>query len=99
MCNLYHLFQSSGGNALCVIYMSYFSLHEAMPFVVKQLQILWCGKMIKILFLELIDYVDYAKDQERQKPSSSSRSKFVNLTFTLYSYQTVTSIFRQKVNI
>ncbi|WAR01504.1 UBE3B-like protein [Mya arenaria] len=39
-------------------------LHEAMPFVVKQLQILWCNKMIRLLFLELIEYVDHARSVE-----------------------------------
>lgn len=48
-------------------------LHEAMPFVVKQLQILWCNKMVRLLFLELIEYVDYAKELDLQKASSKDK--------------------------
>ena len=48
-----------------------------MPFVVRQLQILWCEKMVRLLFLELIDYVDYAKDIECQKNSSPNKSLYI----------------------
>ncbi|XP_060602901.1 ubiquitin-protein ligase E3B-like [Ruditapes philippinarum] len=51
-------------------------LHEAMPFVVKQLQILWCSKMVRLLFLELIDYVDYAKEIDTQKAASKDKGLF-----------------------
>ena len=51
-------------------------LHEAMPFVVRQLQILWNEKMIRLLFLELIDYVDCAKVTEIQKNTSPNKSRY-----------------------
>ncbi|KAL4223687.1 Ubiquitin-protein ligase E3B [Mactra antiquata] len=51
-------------------------LHEAMPYVVKQLQILWCSKMVRLLFLELIDYVDYAKELDLQKASVKDKGLF-----------------------
>ena len=44
-----------------------------MPFVVKQLQILWCSKMVRLLFLELIDYVDYAKEIDTQKAATKDK--------------------------
>lgn len=50
------------------------SLHEAMPFVVKQLQLLWSSKMIKLLFTELLEYVD-ANKQQANKISASSPNK------------------------
>ena len=46
-----------------------------MPFVVRQLQILWSEKMIRLLFLELIDYVDCARDMEIQKNASPNKSR------------------------
>ena len=59
------------------IFVYCFRLHESMPFVVRQLQILWCEKMVRLLFLELIDYVDYAKDLEIQKNSSPTKSLYL----------------------
>ncbi|XP_014785402.1 ubiquitin-protein ligase E3B isoform X2 [Octopus bimaculoides] len=50
------------------------SLHEAMPYVVKQLQLLWSSKMIRLLFNELLEYVDANKQTQQQTNKSSASS-------------------------
>ncbi|XP_069135904.1 ubiquitin-protein ligase E3B-like [Argopecten irradians] len=52
-------------------------LHAAMPYVVKQLQLLWCEKMIRLLFQELITYKE--ADTEKQSSKSSTPSKNIVL--------------------
>ncbi|XP_041348845.1 ubiquitin-protein ligase E3B-like [Gigantopelta aegis] len=47
------------------------SLHEAMPFVVKQLQLLWGEKMIRILFSALLEYVETNQQKEPGSPKQS----------------------------
>ncbi|ESO98574.1 hypothetical protein LOTGIDRAFT_201597 [Lottia gigantea] len=47
------------------------SLHEAMHFVVKQLQLLWSDKMIRILFTDLIEYVEISELKSAPKASPS----------------------------
>ncbi|KAL5016325.1 hypothetical protein ScPMuIL_005914 [Solemya velum] len=47
------------------------SLHEAMPYVVKQLQLLWCEKMIRLLFSELLTYVDSMGNNSKPQISPS----------------------------
>ncbi|XP_055959426.1 ubiquitin-protein ligase E3B [Patella vulgata] len=55
------------------------SLHEAMHFVVKQLQLLWSDKMIKLLFLELIEYVatTQAANEIKSSPSKNIIKKAI----------------------
>ncbi|XP_064648502.1 ubiquitin-protein ligase E3B-like isoform X2 [Lineus longissimus] len=53
------------------------SLHEAMPHVVKQLQLLWHIKMVKILFADLISSVEAqnASRATQQKEQQASPTK------------------------
>jgi len=54
--------------SVCVV-----RLHEAMPCVVKQLQLLWCNKMIRILFLELFEYVDVQRASDNHRASNKDK--------------------------
>ncbi|KAK3084530.1 hypothetical protein FSP39_014813 [Pinctada imbricata] len=49
------------------------NLHSSMHYVVKQLQLLWSAKMIRILFSELLSYVE--ADTERTNNKNPSPSK------------------------
>ena len=44
----------------------FYSLHEAMPHVVKQLRLLWNLKLIKLLFNDLFTYSDIQTHQQEQ---------------------------------
>ena len=50
-------------------------LHEAMPFVVQQLQLLWSERMIRLLFTTLLEYVQLSAAQASRKASTASPSK------------------------
>lgn len=51
-------------------------LHEAMPFVVRQLQLLWSERMIRLLFTALVEYVQLTSgSQSNHKAGSPSPSK------------------------
>ena len=51
------------------------SLHSSMHFVVKQLQLLWSPKMIRLLFSELLSYVEADMERTNVKQPSPSKSK------------------------
>ncbi|KAK7087302.1 ubiquitin-protein ligase E3B-like isoform X2 [Littorina saxatilis] len=48
-------------------------LHEAMPFVVLQLQLLWSERMIRLLFTALLEYVQLNTAPSGNKASSPSK--------------------------
>ncbi|XP_048241193.1 ubiquitin-protein ligase E3B-like [Haliotis rufescens] len=51
------------------------SLHEAMPYVVKQLQLLWSERMIRLLFSVLLEYVEATQNNSTaHSPSSPTRN-------------------------
>ena len=54
----------------------FLSLNAAMPHVKEQIKLLWSDKMIKILFSDLLSYVDIEKEQAAMKKEPSpSKSK------------------------
>ncbi|XP_074641839.1 ubiquitin-protein ligase E3B-like [Tubulanus polymorphus] len=55
------------------------SLHEAMPFVVKQLQLLWSMKMIKILFSDLMATIESQKVEAAQTAAARMNSPSKNI--------------------
>ena len=85
--------QNSGFNAGCSFPSCWnvcvCRLHEAMPYVVKQLQVLWCSKMIKLLFLELIEYVDYARGQDMSRAADKDKGKAFNDASIPYNHRTL----------
>ena len=76
---LYFYFQFTFSHAVCrqtvVCCISTFSLHSAMPYVVKQLQLLWGEKMIRILFSDLLNYVQSDADKQHASTVTSSKSE------------------------
>ncbi|KAK7473434.1 hypothetical protein BaRGS_00035310 [Batillaria attramentaria] len=51
-------------------------LHEAMPFVVRQLQLLWSDRMIRLLFTALVEYVQVnTSSHSNSRTSNPSPSK------------------------
>lgn len=49
----------------------FFSLNAAMPHVKEQIKLLWSEKMIKILFSDLLTYVEVEKEQAASKKEPS----------------------------
>lgn len=49
---------------------TYTSLHESMPYVVRQLQLLWSDKMIRVMFAVLLEYIEISQvpDQDKHAP-------------------------------
>ena len=47
-------------------------LHEALPFVVQQLQLLWSERMIRLLFTALLEYVQLNTAQSTAASPSKS---------------------------
>ncbi|CAG2207262.1 UBE3B [Mytilus edulis] len=47
------------------------SLHASMPFVVKQLQLLWSEKMIRLMFADLLNYIEIDTEKASKNPSPS----------------------------
>lgn len=47
------------------------SLHASMSFVVKQLQLLWSEKMIRLMFADLLSYVEIDAEKANKNPSPS----------------------------
>ena len=72
-CNIYFQFPCLNGIVINLI--STFSLHASMSFVVKQLQLLWSEKMIRLMFADLLIYVEIDAEKANKNPSpSKSRS-------------------------
>lgn len=49
----------------------FYSLNAAMPHVKEQIKLLWSEKMIKILFSDLLTYVEVEKEQAATKKEPS----------------------------
>lgn len=49
----------------------FYSLNSAMPHVKEQIKLLWSEKMIKILFSDLLTYVEVEKEQAATKKEPS----------------------------
>ena len=64
------------------------SLHESMPQVVRQLQLLWSEKMIRIMFAVLLEYTETSPVPDIDpRPNKKNSESFLN-SFTNYSYFT-----------
>lgn len=62
-----------------------------MSFVVKQLQLLWSEKMIRLMFADLLSYVEIDAEKANKNPSPSrSRSPKHNKNAYWFSYPFLT---------